>query len=56
MFVNRCAKTINQDKENKIENSFDGMANIMTNQSHFSLILKMCIGNGDSITKSTEVS
>lgn len=56
MFVHRCAKAIAHDKENKIETAFDGMANIMTNSSHFSLILKMSIGNGDSITKSTEVS
>lgn len=56
MFVNRCARKIAQEKDNKMETSFEGMANIMTNSAHFSLILKMSIGNGDSITKSIEVS
>lgn len=39
-----------------MERKFEGMSKIMNNQSHFSLILRMCIGNGDSILKSSEVS
>ena len=38
-----------------VEGKFEGMARIMRNDKHFNLILKMCIGNGDSITKSAEV-
>ena len=42
--------------EDMVENSFDGMAKILSNDSHFSIILKMVVGNGDSITKSSDVS
>lgn len=38
------------------ESKFDPMARLLSNDSHFNLILKMVIGNGDSITKSTEVA
>ncbi|MFM7856384.1 MAG: hypothetical protein ACKO96_31810, partial [Flammeovirgaceae bacterium] len=53
MFVHRCAKKIKESDNMNAETPFDGMAGIMNNSAHFSLILKMCIGNGDSITKST---
>ena len=39
-----------------LETKFDPMAKILANDSNFNLILKIMIGNGDSITKSTEVS
>jgi hypothetical protein len=32
------------------------MGRLLANDSHFNLILKMSIGNGDSITKSSEVA
>ena len=32
------------------------MSKIVSNDKHFNLILKMCIGQGDSITKSSEVN
>ena len=32
------------------------MSRIMRNDKHFEMILRMCIGNGDSITKSSEVN
>jgi hypothetical protein len=32
------------------------MKKIMNNESHFSLILKLCIAGGDSILKRSEVS
>ena len=32
------------------------MGKILTNDKHYSLILKMCIGQGDSITKNSEVN
>ena len=35
---------------------FTPMAKILTNKRHYELVLKMCIGNGDSITKSNEVN
>ena len=41
--------------ENNVESKFDSMHKILSNNSHFSLILKMCIGNGESILKSAEV-
>jgi hypothetical protein len=53
MFVHRSAKKIKEIESIHAETAFDGMAGIMNNSAHFSLILKMCIGNGDSITKST---
>jgi hypothetical protein len=42
--------------ENEAETKFDSLARILSNDSHFNLILKMTVGNGDSITKSAEVS
>jgi hypothetical protein len=32
------------------------MAKILGNEAYFQSILKVCIGNGDSITKSAEVN
>jgi hypothetical protein len=42
--------------DNTAETKFDSMARLLSNDSHFNLILKVAIGNGDSITKSTEVA
>jgi hypothetical protein len=53
MFVHRCAEKIKENENINAETPFDGMAGVMNNSAHFYLILKMCIGNGDSITKST---
>lgn len=54
MHLRRAAKK--HIGENMIENNFDGMAKLLSNDSHFSIILKMAVGNGDSITKSSDVS
>jgi len=42
--------------DDMVESRFDGMAKLLSNDSHFSIILKMAVGNGDSITKSSDVS
>lgn len=58
IYIHRCAKKKGSEANNgnNMETPFDGMANILNNNSHFNLIMRMCIGNGDSITKSSEVS
>ena len=37
------------------EGKFDAMSQLLANKKHYELVLKMCIGNGDSIMKSSEV-
>jgi len=54
MHLHKSAKKYTS--EDMIETKFDGMAKILSNQDYFNLILRMSVGNGDSITKSTEVS
>lgn len=57
MHLQKRAKKVTNDSNFKtIETKFDAMAEILSNPSYFNLILKMSIGNGDSITKSTEVN
>ena len=53
MFLHASAE---KHEETEVEGKFDAMAKIMSNSQHFNLILKMCVGTGDSITKSSEVS
>ena len=55
MFLKTCAQ---KQKEESVqaELKFDSMSKIVGNERHFNLILKMCIGQGDSITKSSEVN
>jgi hypothetical protein len=53
MFLRAAAK---KNGEIGAESKFDAMAKIVSNPQHFNLMLRMCIGNGDSITKSAEVS
>jgi hypothetical protein len=53
MFARACAQ--NQE-ELAVEGKFEHMSKIVNNPAHYNLILRMCLGGGDSITKSSEVN
>jgi len=50
MFVKACAK---KNEELAVESKFEHMAKIVNNPAHYNLMLRMCLGGGDSITKSS---
>lgn len=54
IYLHKSAKRYTES--NDVETKFDSLARLLSNDNHFNLILKMSIGNGDSITKSSEVN
>lgn len=53
MFAKAAAE---KHEEMAVESKFSSMAKIVSNPAHYALMLRMCLGGGDSITKSSEVS
>jgi hypothetical protein len=51
MYLRAASKKM-AENEMQEESKFDSMSNILSNDKHYTMIMRMCIAQGDSITKS----